>query len=187
MKEIVFFLEERSARELIAGIIQRLAPDTTRRLRFIVFEGKQDLEKHLLAKLRGYLGTDARFIVMRDQDQEDCKEIKKRLLNYCKGAKRKATVRIACRTIEAFYLADLAAVEDSFRISGLARKHQEKARFRFPDSIQQPAVELERLTKGTYQKVSGSRLISVHLDLENTRSSSFSHLVTSIRSALDLD
>ena len=77
MNELVFFLEEESARALLEQIFPLLIqPETEVRPRFIVFEGKQDLEKQLVKKLRGYLNPRARFIVMRDQDQSDCRRTK---------------------------------------------------------------------------------------------------------------
>jgi hypothetical protein len=68
MSEIVFFLEEESAKALLERLFPLLIPKGSQvSPRFIVFEGKQDLEKQLPKKLRGYLNPRARFIVMRDQ------------------------------------------------------------------------------------------------------------------------
>ena len=50
MKTIVFFLEEPSAREMLAAILPRILPDGMQ-IRYVVFQGKQDLEKNLKAKL----------------------------------------------------------------------------------------------------------------------------------------
>jgi hypothetical protein len=53
MRELVFLLEEESAKVMIEGILPKLlTPVITPR--YIVFEGKQDLEKSMLRKLRGY-------------------------------------------------------------------------------------------------------------------------------------
>ena len=49
MKELVFLLEEASARAMLESLLPRLlAPDVTFRL--IPFEGKQDLEKQIAKK-----------------------------------------------------------------------------------------------------------------------------------------
>src|ERR1017187_7530669 len=105
MNELVFFLEEESAKVLLEQIFPHLIPFGSRvHPRFIVFEGKQDLEKQLQNKLRGYLNPQARFIVLRDQDQADCRKTKKSLAAICTRAGRpQTTVRIACRELEAFY------------------------------------------------------------------------------------
>jgi len=184
MRELVFFLEEESARVLLAGLFPRLFPEESPiRPRFIVFDGKQDLDKQLEGKLRGYLNQQARFIVMRDQDRADCRNVKRFLISKCARAGRRGViVRIACRELEAFYLGDLRAVELGLGIKGLAAK-QNKARFRDPDHLQSPALELEKLTGRRYQKVAGARAIAPHLDLERPGSRSFRHLIQAIRTA----
>lgn len=182
MKELVFLLEEDSARAMLQSLLQRLLhPDI--RPRFIPFEGKQDLEKQLIKRLRGYLNPQARFIVLRDQDNApDCIAIKARLTELCKQAGRDSAtlVRIACTELETYYLADLAAVELALRIKNLTRL-QGSSKFRNPDQLGNPSTELSVLTKGTYQKVSGSTEIGKHLDLSNTRSPSFKNLINGIR------
>jgi hypothetical protein len=184
VSELVFFLEEESAKALLEQVFPRLAPPGSHvRPRFIVFEGKQDLEKQLLKKLRGYLNPRARFIVMRDQDQTDCRKTKRVLADLCARAGRPQTiVRIACRELEAFYLGDLLAVESGLGIRGLAGR-QNKAKFRDPDRLAFPSRELEKLTGNRYQRVAGSRAIAPHLDLQAPRSKSFHHLIQAIRIA----
>ena len=184
MRELVFFLEEESARALLEHLFPNLTPEGSDiHPRFVVFEGKQDLEKQLSRKLRGYLNPHARFIVMRDQDNGDCKKIKKSLVALCPGTHRPRTkVRIARHELESFYLGDLRAVESGLGIRGLAAR-QNKAKFRDPDHLASPARELEKLTSNRYQKVSGSRAIAPHLDLNTPRSRSFRHLLQAVRTA----
>jgi hypothetical protein len=181
-KELVFFLEEDSARVLLESLFPRLIPEGHQiRSRFIVFEGKQDLEKQLPKKLRGYLNPHARFIVMRDQDKGDCKKVKKSLAALCPATHRLRTkVRIACHELESFYLGDLRAVELGLGIRRLAAR-QDQAKFRDPDQLASPARELEKLTGNRYQKVAGSRSIAPHLNLKTPRSESFRHLLQAIR------
>jgi hypothetical protein len=182
MKELVFFLEEESARALLTGLLPRLVPaDGPVQARFIVFEGKQDLDRQLEGKLKGYLNMHARFIVLRDQDRTDCRKVKRALAARCVNAGRPETVvRIACRELESFYLGDLRAVETALQVRGLSAK-QDKAKFRDPDRLQSPSLELEKLTSKRYQKVAGSRAIAPHLDLERPGSRSFRHLIQAIR------
>lgn len=183
MNELVFLLEEESARELVNVLFRALVPEeAAATVRFIVFEGKQDLERQLERKLRGYLNPHACFVVMRDQDRGDCRAVKQGLAEICREAGRPdAVVRIACRELESFYLGDLRAVELGLGIHGLAAK-QNKARYRDPDHLHSPARELEKLTGRPYQKVAGTRAIAPHLSLDSTRSRSFWHLVRAIRS-----
>ncbi|GAB4286121.1 MAG: hypothetical protein Fur0025_18320 [Oscillatoriaceae cyanobacterium] len=73
MIELVFLLEELSAKAMIEGIIPNIIPpEMPLGVRCIVFEGKQDLEKQITRKLQGYNNPDAAFIILRDRDSGDC-------------------------------------------------------------------------------------------------------------------
>ena len=183
MRELVFCLEERSAQEMLNGILPKLDLDIP--VRYLVFEGKQDLERQLPRKLKGYLNPQAQFVILRDQDaQPDCKVVKEKLADICRQAgKADSLVRIACRELESFYLADLAAVERGLGQTGLTRQ-QDRSKFRYPDSLSSPSRELSKLTGGLYQKVGGSRAIASHLDVENRRSPSFKNLIAGLRRLL---
>lgn len=186
MKELVFLLEEPSAQDMLKGLLPRLLPYGIG-FRCIPFQGKQDLEKQFARKIRGYQNPEARFIVMRDLDNHpDCRVLKAQLLEKCNetGKADVTLVRLACKELESFYLADLAAVETGLRITGLKR-HQLSRKFRAPDSLGSPKRELIQLTKSIYQEGAGSRAIGPHLDPENTRSDSFRNLVSGIRRQSD--
>ncbi|MFA6970457.1 MAG: DUF4276 family protein [Gallionella sp.] len=182
MKELVFLLEEESAKVMLECLLPRIL-DPEIKPRLLAFEGKQDLEKQMVRKMRSYINPHARFIVMRDQDaMPDCRVIKEALLARCADAGRQGVslVRIACRELESFYLADLAAVELGLGIKGLA-KQQGIAKFKNSDFYPNPSKELLVLTKHRYQKVSGSREIGKHLDVSNERSSSFKNMIAGIK------
>lgn len=182
MRELVFLLEEESAKAMLEGLLPRILHADIR-LRYIPFEGKQDLERQMVRRLRGYVNPQARFIVLRDQDSApDCMALKARLVERCEqaGQAAKSVVRVACRELESFYLADLRAVEQALGVKKLAR-HQGSAKFRCPDRLGSPSKELETLTGGSYQKVSGSRAIGRFLDPNNERSPSFKNFIKSVR------
>jgi len=179
MKELVFLLEEPSAKAMIEGILPRI-DGLSMPVRFIVFEGKQDLEKQMVRKLRLYKNPEASFIIMRDQDAADCRVVKNNLKQKSvQAGKPGAVVRIACKELESWYLADLAAVEKAYSKHSLSSRQEEK-KFRNPDSIVNPSRELKGLVP-EYQKIQGSRLIALYLNIENNRSRSFYHLVKTIR------
>ena len=183
MNHLVFLLEEPSAKEMLNGLLPRLHKDID--YRCIVFEGKQDLEKNLVRKIRGYRVSDSRFIVLRDQDAADCMDVKNKLIGLCHEANRNdAVVRIACRELESWYLGDLQAVEKGLGLSNIA-KLQNKQKYRSPDLLHSPSKELERLTNKKYQKISGSRAIGCHLDLNNNCSNSFCIFIDGIKKLMD--
>jgi len=178
MSELVFLLEEPSAEALLSILVPKLVPGLP--LRFVVFEGKQDLEKQIIRRIRGYLVPNARFVVLRDQDAADCHVVKDVLQKKCREAGQPdAVVRIVCRELESWYLADLTAVEKGLGVSRVAR-FQTSMKYRDPDHLGSPSRELRRLAP-VYQKIGGSRSIAPHLDLDNRRSVSFAHFISAIR------
>jgi len=180
MRTLVFLLEEPSAKAMLEGFLPGILPEDVFP-RFIVFEGKQDLEKQLGKRLHGWKTPESTFLVLRDQDNGPCEPIKERLARICEEAGRPETVvRIACRELESWYFGDLAAVEEGLGLKGLV-KSSSKARFREPDAIVDPARELETLTEGTYQKVAGSRAIGPHLEATRNTSPSFRVFVEAIQ------
>lgn len=179
MTQLVFFLEEPSAKAMLEGLVPRIIPPGTD-CRYFAFEGKQDLEEQLVRKLRGYLVPDAAFIVIRDQDSGDCRAIKERLKGLCLQAGRpEAIIRIACRELESWYLADLPALAKAYNQPELSR-HADRSRFRIPDDIVTPSRELKRMLPA-YQKIDGSRRMGRLMDPDNLKSGSFALLVRTLR------
>ena len=180
MMTLVFMLEEPSAKEMLKGLLPHVLPESVA-VFYQVFDGKQDLDKRVEDRLRHWLTPNTHFVVVRDQDSSNCVEVKSALVAKCQCAgKPDALVRIACRELESWYLGDLQAVEAGLGLRNLAQ-HQNKAKYREPDALGNPAEELERLTNNAYQKVSGSRAIGPHLSPDNARSRSFAVFVSGIR------
>lgn len=184
MITLVFFLEELSAKALLETLLPRFIPENNFHLHFVSFEGKQDLEKQLLRKMKGWRTPKTHFIVLRDQDSAECKNVKQCLSELCKEAGRPdALVRVACRELESWYLGDLKAVGEAFGMNDLAGK-QDKRKYRTPDALENPVQELERITKQQYQKISGSRAIGPYLDIANNRSKSFQVFVSGLKNLI---
>jgi len=168
---LVFLLEELSAKEMLRGILPRLLPEGIR-WQTIVFEGKQDLEKRMGLKIRGWQFPDSHFVILRDKDSDDCYAIKKRLQEKSENAGQSdALIRIACHELESWHLGDLSAIERGLEIH--LSQSQKSAKFRNPDLIANASEELNKITKFRYQKVGGSRAISPYLNLESNTSISF--------------
>jgi hypothetical protein len=167
--KIVFLLEEPSMKDALDGILPRLIPGVN--FQCIPHQGKQDLEKSIPRKLRGWREPDVHFVIVRDQDSSDCVVLKNHLHELCQKAGRpEALVRIACHELEAWFLGDLVAVETALGLSGLAKQQLNK-RFCNPDNILNPAQELKKLVP-RYQKGIGARRIGPHLNLINPGSHS---------------
>lgn len=154
---------------LLEDLLPKLYPD----LRFLCLEheGKQDLEKSIPRKLKAWREPGVHFVVLRDNDGADCREVKKRLVELCAAGDRPETlVRIVCQELEAWYFGDPEAVAAAFEKPALADIGR-KARFRDPDTVQKPSVALEEL-EPAFQKVSGARKMAPVMTRDN-RSRSF--------------
>jgi len=179
MTTIVCFLEEESAKVFLEGVFSRLLPDGNS-VKYVVFEGKQDLEKQLVKKLRNWQGLDSVFLVMRDQDAAICTTVKANLVRLCNEAQKPtALVRIACHELESFYFGNLSAVEEALQVT--LSSYKNKAAYRIPDSIVNPSKELEKITGGIYQKIGGSREIGKVISLTDNSSHSFNALISGIQ------
>lgn len=179
MTEIVFLLEEESAAAMLEGLLPKILPSGFCP-RFVPFEGKQDLDRQLVRKIKGYRSPDAKFVVLRDQDQSDCLALKNDLLRKCATTGRSdILIRIVCRELESWFLADLGAVEMGLGVDNL-KPLQNKNPYRTPDEIHSPSIRLKKITPN-YQKMSGSRAIGKNLNPTNNRSHSFFAFVKGIK------
>ena len=78
--KLIFLLEEQSMKCFLDGLLPRILPAGIPFLT-IPHEGKADLQKSLVAKLRGWNEPDVKFVVVQDQDSNDYKELKAKLLD----------------------------------------------------------------------------------------------------------
>jgi len=179
MPYMVFLLEEPSAKVLLDVILPDLLPDDVRFI-CIPHEGKQDLEKSIPNKLKGWNIPDSWFVVLRDKDQGDCKALKQRLKQLCAANNRPETlVRIVVHELESWFLGDLAAVGKAFGQPKLHKKQSNK-KYRDPDALANAQEELKKLIRG-YQKNSGARAISPYLVLQENCSESFQQFQSGIK------
>jgi hypothetical protein len=179
VKTLVFLLEEPSAQDALEGFLPSiLLADVS--VEFLVFEGKQDLEKRMVRRMRGWLKPDSVFVVLRDQDSGDCRIIKQNLTDLCREAGKPDTmVRVACRALESWFLGDWASVGKAFTEPRL-EKLQRKAIYQDPDRLVNPVSELRKVIP-TYQKRDGARRIGPHLSQARNRSRSFQVFVEAVQ------
>ena len=168
---LVFLLEEPSARDLLVGLLPRLLPGHVR-VHYLVFEGKQDLEAQLVRKLRGWRTPNSAFVVLRDQDAADCRMVLARLGKLVdESGRAPSVVRLACRELEAWIVGDWRAVAAAFErphLAGLLRKEP----YREPDALVRP-VDVLRKFIPEYQKRDGARRVGGLLDPQHNQSRSF--------------
>ncbi len=181
MSRIVFLLEEYSMKVLLDGLLPRLFPQLS--FLCVPHEGKQDLERSIPRKLPAWREPGVRFVVVRDNDNGDCKQTKARLVAMCEKAGREDTlIRIVCQELEAWYLGDLSAVAAAFDMPAVPKAGR-SARYRDPDAVVQPSMALLELVP-SFQKVSGARTLAPRLNEGTNASRSFRTFVAGVRRVL---
>ncbi|MDI6711438.1 MAG: DUF4276 family protein [Bacillota bacterium] len=147
------------------------------------FRGKQDLLSKLPSRLKGYsrwLPPDYRIVILVDRDNDDCRELKQRIVDVVRetGLETRSLVRIAVEELEAWFFGDVPALRTVYpRIS----LHLERRTgFRDPDAIQGGTWEaLDRILKqagyaeGLASKTEAAKNVSRHMDPGSNRSYSF--------------
>ena len=185
-KELVFLLEEKSARTMLEAIIEKMVKaNSSIKFTYLVFEGKRDLDKKLNGKLKGYCNLNAAFIILRDKDSSNCTTLKKDMLDRIPdNKKKKSLIRIACHELESFYFGDLAAVSKGLNMN--LQSVMNKSKYRTPDTIVNPSAKLATITKEKYKKISSSRSIAPHLVLDGSnKSHSFNVLIVGIKKQIE--
>lgn len=179
---IIFLLEELSMRVLLDDWLPRLFPGWVKGQHFqcIPHEGKSDLDSSIPRKLAAWRIPGDRFVIVRDNDNANCIDLKARLRALCVQAGRPETlIRLVCQELESWYLGDLAALAAAFD-QAKADTPAHRKRFTQPDVWQKPSVELKRLVPA-FQKNSGARAMAQHLKPENNQSTSLQVFVTGVR------
>ena len=173
----MFLLEEPSMKTLLDGLLPRLFPCLV--FQCVPHEGKQDLEKSVRIKLKGWREPGVRFVILRDNDGGDCRALKRRLSDLCRQHGRAdSLVRIVCQELEAWYLGEPDALADAYgseNLRGIGRQR----RFRDPDSVVKPSDAIRELVP-QFQKTDGARRMAERLSRKRNRSASFHTLMQGI-------
>lgn len=181
MSRLVLLLEEYSMKVLLEGTLPRLFPS----LNFLCIshEGKSDLEKSIVRKLKAWREPGVRFLVLCDNDAGNCKLTKQRLANLCAQAQRPdTTVRLVCQELEAWYFGHPEGLAQAYQRADLVRLLR-KAKFRDPDKIVTPSRTLTDLIP-EFQKIGGARRMASVLTRSN-QSRSYEVLMLAIEKARD--
>lgn len=185
-----FFVEEPSAEAALELLLPRiLGPDVTFKLH--PFQGKADLLRKLPSRLKGYsrwLPSDWRLVVLVDEDREDCRELKRELIEAIRGAgltrasrtKSAGNVlpRIAVEELEAWFFGDVAALCAAFPRVPPSLSSQRP--YRDPDGVAGGTWEaLARVLKRAghfvegYPKIEAARQVAARMDPDRNSSKSF--------------
>jgi Domain of unknown function (DUF4276) len=149
-------------------------------------EGKTDLLRSVPRKLRAYpnFGYPVKLMIIHDQDANDCKILKAKILSLCKKQKTvPVVVRIACKELENWYLGDLKAIESLYPRSK-ASLLISKSKYRVPDDLN-GFEEISSLTND-FSKTRAAREIVQYMDIKNNRSKSFNQFILGLEKLLKM-
>lgn len=178
---IVFLLEEPSMKVLLSGLLPRLFFGWLEHQHFVCIphEGRSDLDRSIPKKLRAWRIPGDRFVIVRDNDNAHCTDLKARLTEVCKTNGRPDTlVRLVCQELESWYIGDIEALALAF--DPMLDTPALRKRYAEPDSWQKPSKELEKLIPA-FQKGIGARLMAQHLRETGNLSHSFNVFVAGLR------
>ena len=173
---IVFLLEEPSMAVFLKEILPRIC--LNERYMLLPHQGKGDLMRSIPVKLKGWTMPGTKFVIVHDQDTNDCMQLKKSIEDLCRPYNKRVLIRIACRELESWYFGDLDAVEKAYNVNLVKLKNS--ARYRIPDDILDPKEVLRRFVPQLTQ-IDGARRISKYMDIENNRSHSFRVFVDGLK------
>lgn len=175
--KLVFLLEEKSMKFFLDGILPKILPENVAFIT-IPHEGKSDLQRSIPKKLRGWNEPDVKFVIVQDQDANDCMVLKQKLLEICGEDTHEKMIRIACHELEAWYFGDLEAVSRAYNkdLSAIGRRTM----YRIPDDIINPKDELKRFLP-EHQQISGAKRIAEYINVNNNSSTSFNVFVNGVR------
>lgn len=185
MNQAVVMVEEQSLEEVTRVLVGRLG--LQQQIKIVPHDGKNDLEKSFPRKLSNWRSPGrTRFVICRDNDGNDCTELKNKLRNLLPpNPPHEFKFRLVMNELEAWYLADLRALHSAGLISQVnIEQNQNKKKFRSPESLLNAKQEFLRLVK-TSGQITLARRIAPHLDLRNDRCCSFKHFISAIRWAVE--
>lgn len=183
---LILLVEEPSMKAFLEGLLPNLAPALP--FHCVAFEGKSDLRKNAARKIRGWREPGARFVVLVDQDHDDCKRLKSELVSTVAsaGGGSEVTVRIVCRSLESWLLGDLNAVATHPTFAGRAVSSSQ-AKFRDPDALANASEELGKLLgQKRLQKVEAARILGTVFRADCSTSTSFRVFAATVMRALTL-
>lgn len=175
---LVFMVEERSMKELLEIVLPKILPSGSEKPLIIQHSGKSHLAKSIPTKLRAWQNSDDKFIIVHDQDSNDCERLKAKLLSLCENSRNDCLIRIVCVELESWYFGDLAAVSCAYGINHTSLSAKRK--YREPDKLKNAKEELRKLVP-LYQPISGAKNIALHMNIDKNTSHSFNVFVRGVR------
>jgi hypothetical protein len=188
--ELHIFTEEPSIKNVFDVLLPQILPEGAS---FVVHphQGKQDLEKALQSTIPSISRIpDVKILITRDQDEDNCKELKNKLLDIMKDrCSCDYFVRIVCKELESWFLGDISAIEKAYpRFK--KQQYMSKTKFRNVDSIVTPSEYLKKIlpdysNRKSLPKLETSRKIAPFMNINDNKSTSFNHTINAIKQLIN--
>lgn len=177
-------MEEPSTEAALEVLLPQIAPACS----FTVHphNGKLELLARLPSKLKGYghvlrAQEDWRVVVLLDEDRQDCKKLKKQIVEFGRsaGIQHSLLARVAVEELEAWFLGDVPALSAAY--PKVPPTLSNRRGFRDPDAIPNGTWEaLQRVLQGAgyyrgggLPKIEAARAIAARMNVEQNQSRSF--------------
>jgi len=175
MIHLEILLEEQSMANTLNPVLEQMAAELAFTWKLHPYQGKKDLLGKLPKLFFAYsrwIPANYRFLVVIDQDQDDCITLKQKILEMAAraGLGDFILVRVVVPMLESWFLGDAVALERAF--PRLQRQRiDSKAAYRQPEQRSNPADDLDRELKEAgynsgYLKLQHSTEIAPYLRLQ---------------------
>jgi hypothetical protein len=175
------FVEEPSAKEVLDRILPKIL-GSEHSFEVHPFRDKQELLREIPKRLKAYakwMPEDWRIVVLVDEDREDCRALKRRLVDAvaAAGLSGRVLCRIAVEELEAWFFGDVEALRAAYPKIPAGLHNRKK--YRDPDAIAGGTWEVLDwlLRKHGYRagliKTDAARRIAEHMIPDRNRSHSF--------------
>jgi hypothetical protein len=201
LEKLIVIVEEESAEAALHSILPKLLPESE--IQLIRFQGKKDMLRNLLARLRGFqswLPENWALMVLVDRDRDNCNELKRQLESIAlragltsksaarPGSRFQVINRIAIEELESWFFGDWEAVRLAYpRVPSTIPS---KKQYRDPDAILGGTWEtLERIFQqyGYFEsglrKIELARNVAPHMDAARNTSRSFQAFRNAVEAA----
>ena len=181
VKRLVFITEEQSKVTFLQGLPPRVPEIQDVPREFQTAEGYPDIRYLVRRVTRDWRDHNMRFIVLCDQDSQNCIERKTALMEQVAGHRRQQTlVRVVCRELESWYLGDPESVQElNIRIG---RSQEHLSMILEPDALGNPSEIITRATR--LRKRQLAQAIGPVLDYTNSRSQSLQVFLSGLQRLL---
>lgn len=194
MNRLEILVEEPSMEAVLRVILPKILHDgwTVDANVFIrPHHGKDDLKKSIPNKFKAFARFPEKtgFIILQDQDTNDCKTLKKELVELCEQNNYGVNpfkVRIVCHELEAWYLGDAEAIAKVFPHDFKSERFRNKDLCKKPDSIVSPKKRLKGIV-GEYQQIATANAIAKQMVIDDNQSESFRQFISAVETLTKQD